>query len=83
MVQRSPAHVVRSETLMDVGMAGLCFEAAVRGGMTTNKADTIFASRPYAILQEFRSAAGHPSFVPALVRAEFHMLPVPLPFLAP
>ncbi len=54
MVQRSSPLVARSETLMDVGMAGLCSEAAVQGGMTTNKADMIFASLPYAILHEFQ-----------------------------
>ena len=54
MVQRSSTLVVRSETLMDVGMAALCSEAAVQGGMTTNKADMIFASLPYAILHEFQ-----------------------------
>ena len=54
MVQRSSTHIVRSETLMDVGMAGLYSEAAVRGGMTTNKADMIFASLPYRILYPFQ-----------------------------
>jgi putative flavoprotein involved in K+ transport len=52
MVQRSTTHVVRSDTLMDVGLSGLYSEKAVRGGMTTQKADMIFASIPYAIMHE-------------------------------
>jgi putative flavoprotein involved in K+ transport len=54
MVQRSSTHIVRSETLMEIGLGGLYSEAAVRGGMTTNKADMIFASLPYRILHEFQ-----------------------------
>jgi len=54
MVQRSTTHIVRSDTLMDIGLAGLYSEQAVRGGMTTNKADMIFASLPYRILHEFQ-----------------------------
>ena len=54
MVQRSSTHVVRSETLMDVGLGALYSEEAVAGGMTTHKADMIFASLPYAILHEFQ-----------------------------
>jgi len=54
MVQRSSTHVVRSDTLMDIGLAGLYSEAAVRSGMTTEKADLIFASLPYRILHEFQ-----------------------------
>ena len=54
MVQRSSTHIVRSDTLMDIGLGGLYSEQAVRGGMTTNKADMIFASLPYRILHEFQ-----------------------------
>ncbi len=54
MVQRSSTHIVKSDTLMDVGLGGLYSEKAVRGGMTTNKADLIFASLPYRILHEFQ-----------------------------
>ncbi|WP_442583171.1 NAD(P)-binding domain-containing protein [Mesorhizobium sp. ASY16-5R] len=54
MVQRSSTHIVRSETLMDVGMSALYSEKAVRSGMTTAKADLIFASLPYKILHEFQ-----------------------------
>lgn len=54
MVQRSSTHIVRSDTLMDVGLAGLYSEQAVRSGMTTEKADLIFASLPYGILHTFQ-----------------------------
>ena len=50
MVQRSSTHIVRSDTLMDIGIGDLYSERAVRGGMTTAKADLIFASLPYRIL---------------------------------
>jgi putative flavoprotein involved in K+ transport len=49
MVQRSTTHVVRSDSLM-ASIADLYSERAVRGGMTTAKADLIFASLPYKIL---------------------------------
>ncbi len=54
MVQRSTTHIVRSESLMEIGLAGLYSEKAVQGGMTTNKADMIFASLPYRILHQFQ-----------------------------
>ncbi|WP_135507597.1 NAD(P)/FAD-dependent oxidoreductase [Roseovarius aestuariivivens] len=54
MVQRSSTHIVRSDTLMDVGLGALYSEEAVRNGMTTEKADLIFASLPYAIMHEFQ-----------------------------
>ncbi|MDP3523748.1 MAG: NAD(P)/FAD-dependent oxidoreductase [Hoeflea sp.] len=54
MVQRSSTHIVKSDTLMDIGLGGLYSEQAVRDGMTTNKADMIFASLPYRILHEFQ-----------------------------
>ncbi|ABG33178.1 FAD-dependent oxidoreductase [Roseobacter denitrificans] len=57
MVQRSSTHIVRSETLMEVGLGALYSEEAVRNGMTTEKADLIFASLPYAILHEFQIPA--------------------------
>jgi putative flavoprotein involved in K+ transport len=53
MIQRSSTHVVRSETLMEIGMGDLYSERAVQGGMSTGKADLIFASLPYAILATF------------------------------
>ena len=54
MVQRSSTHIVRSDTLMDIGLGALYSEQAVRGGMTTEKADLIFASLPYRIMHEFQ-----------------------------
>ncbi len=54
MVQRSSTHIVKSDTLMDLALGGLYSEAAVAAGMTTNKADMIFASLPYAILHQFQ-----------------------------
>jgi putative flavoprotein involved in K+ transport len=54
MVQRSSTHIVRSDTLMDIGLGALYSEQAVAAGVTTEKADTIFASLPYRILHEFQ-----------------------------
>ncbi len=54
MVQRSSTHIVRSDTLMDIGLGGLYSEEAVANGMTTEKADMIFASLPYRIMHEFQ-----------------------------
>ncbi|MEM9224832.1 MAG: NAD(P)/FAD-dependent oxidoreductase [Pseudomonadota bacterium] len=54
MVQRSSTHIVRSDTLMDIGLGALYSESAVNAGMTTEKADLIFASLPYKILHEFQ-----------------------------
>lgn len=54
MVQRSSTHIVRSEPLMEIGLGDLYSERAVASGMTTNKADMIFASLPYAILHDFQ-----------------------------
>jgi putative flavoprotein involved in K+ transport len=54
MVQRSSTHIVRSETLMDIGLGALYSEEAVAAGVTTEKADTIFASLPYRIMHEFQ-----------------------------
>ncbi|MEO9696311.1 MAG: NAD(P)/FAD-dependent oxidoreductase [Tateyamaria sp.] len=57
MVQRSSTHIVRSETLMEVALGDLYSERAVTAGMTTEKADLIFASLPYRILHEFQIPA--------------------------
>jgi len=54
MVQRSTTHIVRSDSLMEFGLGDLYSERAVRGGMTTAKADLIFASLPYRILHTFQ-----------------------------
>ncbi len=54
MLQRSSTHIVRSDTLMDIGLGDLYSERAVASGMTTRKADLIFASLPYRIMHEFQ-----------------------------
>jgi putative flavoprotein involved in K+ transport len=54
MVQRSSTHIVRSDTLMDVGLGSLYSEQAVASGIDHHKADLIFASVPYAILHAFQ-----------------------------
>ena len=54
MVQRSSTHIVKSETLMDIGLGGLYSEEAVAAGVTTEKADMIFASLPYRIMHQFQ-----------------------------
>ncbi len=54
MVQRSSTHIVRSDSLMDIGLGALYSEEAVAGGVTTEKADLIFASLPYRIMHEFQ-----------------------------
>ena len=53
MVQRSTTHIVRSDSLME-SIADLYSERAVRSGMTTAKADLIFASLPYKILNQLQ-----------------------------
>jgi putative flavoprotein involved in K+ transport len=54
MVQRSSTHIVKSDTLMEIGLGALYSEQAVRNGIDHHKADMIFASVPYAILHEFQ-----------------------------
>jgi putative flavoprotein involved in K+ transport len=54
MLQRSSTHIVRSDSLMDLGLGDLYSERAVAAGMTTEKADLTFASLPYAIMHEFQ-----------------------------
>lgn len=53
MVQRSSTHILRSDSLTDIVMADLYSEKAVANGITTRKADMIFASLPYKIMHEF------------------------------
>ena len=55
MVQRSSTHIVKSDSLMEIGLGDLYSERAVEGGMTTNKADMIFASLPYKIMHQFQT----------------------------
>ena len=54
MVQRSSTHIVRSDTLMDIGLGALYSQQAVEAGMTTEKADMVFASLPYRIMHAFQ-----------------------------
>ncbi|MFB9948805.1 NAD(P)-binding domain-containing protein [Rhizobium puerariae] len=54
MIQRSTTHIVKSDTLMDIGLGALYSEQAVANGVTTAKADLIFASLPYRIMHEFQ-----------------------------
>jgi putative flavoprotein involved in K+ transport len=53
MIQRSSTNVVRSDILMEMGLGSLYSEAAVKGGITTDVADLIFASIPYKMLPTF------------------------------
>lgn len=54
MVQRSSTHIARSESLMELALGGLYSEEAVAKGITTDRADLIFASVPYRIMHEFQ-----------------------------
>ncbi len=55
MLQRSSTMIVRSDTFMEIGLKDLYSEQAVASGMTTAKADLIFASLPYRLLHEFQT----------------------------
>jgi putative flavoprotein involved in K+ transport len=55
MVQRSSTHIVKSDSLMEIGLGDLYSERAVAAGMTTEKADLTFASLPYRIMHEFQT----------------------------
>ncbi len=50
MVQRSSTHVARSDTLMELALGALYSESALAAGITTDKADLLFASIPYRLL---------------------------------
>ena len=50
ILQRSPTTVVRSETLMELGFEPLYSESALGAGITTDKADEIFAATPFRIM---------------------------------
>lgn len=54
MVQRSSTHIVKSASLMEIGLGALYSEEALANGVTTEKADLIFASLPYRIMHEFQ-----------------------------
>jgi len=53
MIQRSSTHVVRSDTLMELGLGRLYSEKAIAAGITTDMADLLFASIPYRIMHTF------------------------------
>lgn len=55
MVQRSPTTVVRSDTLMELAFE-IYSEGALERGMTTDAADMLVASTPFAILPESQKA---------------------------
>ena len=57
MVQRSSTHIVKSASLMEHGLGDLYSERALEAGMTTEKADLVFASLPYRIMHEFQIPA--------------------------
>ncbi|MBV8623630.1 MAG: NAD(P)/FAD-dependent oxidoreductase [Herbaspirillum sp.] len=50
MLQRSSTHIVKSDSLMELALGDLYSERAVAGGLTTGKADLLFASIPYKVL---------------------------------
>lgn len=50
MVQRSSTLVAKSATLMELALGDLYSEQAVNNGISTDKADLIFASLPYKVL---------------------------------
>ncbi len=50
MIQRSSTMVAKSETLMDLELSELYSEKAIQAGMTTEQADLIGATTPYAIM---------------------------------
>ncbi|MGO1888367.1 MAG: flavin-containing monooxygenase, partial [Halomonas sp.] len=57
MLQRSSTHIVKSDSLMEEVLGPLYSEEAVAGGVTTEKADLIFASIPYKVLPDFQRPA--------------------------
>jgi putative flavoprotein involved in K+ transport len=57
MVQRSSTHIIKSNTLMELALAGLYSEEAVRSGVDTRTADLTFASLPYRIMADFQKPA--------------------------
>lgn len=54
MVQRSSTHIVKSDSLMEIGFGELYSEEALARGVTTEKADLLFASVPYRIMPQFQ-----------------------------
>ena len=54
MLQRSPTTVVKSESLMEVAFDGLYSQNAVEAGITTYKADLLFAATPLRLMPQFQ-----------------------------
>ncbi len=54
MIQRSPSIVVKSESLMRYGFADLYSEQAVERGLSTDRADLLFASIPFRLMPQFQ-----------------------------
>ncbi|WP_185974799.1 NAD(P)/FAD-dependent oxidoreductase [Deinococcus detaillensis] len=52
MVQRSSTHIATSDSLMELSLGPLYSEEAVASGITTEKADLMFASTPYRALPD-------------------------------
>ena len=52
MIQRSSTHISRSESLMSLALGPLYSEEALEAGVTTEKADMLFASWPYRLLPD-------------------------------
>ncbi|WP_119155253.1 NAD(P)/FAD-dependent oxidoreductase [Caldimonas tepidiphila] len=50
MIQRSSTHIAPSDSLMELALGGLYSEQALERGISTEKADLIFASIPYRIM---------------------------------
>jgi putative flavoprotein involved in K+ transport len=57
MLQRTSTHIAKSETLMELALGGLYSESALQAGITTDKADLIFASIPYRIMHTLQIPA--------------------------
>ncbi|WP_424347740.1 flavin-containing monooxygenase [Kocuria sp. CH-021] len=57
MVQRSSTHISRSESLMDLVLKPLYSEEALEAGITTDRADMLFASWPYRVLPDVQRPA--------------------------
>lgn len=49
MIQRSSTTVIKSETLMELGIGQLYSEAALQAGITTERADLLDAATPFAL----------------------------------
>ena len=57
MIQRSSTHVIRSATLVALGMLGPYSEEAVESGISTEKADLLTASIPLRLLEGLQKQA--------------------------